>query len=180
MSEDRSLGNRKNEPHRRILWLRSENTEDVLQREALLDRVFGRDRTQRLVTYLLRSNKEALPLLCFSAILEETGLVGNLRFWSVQVHHRVALLLGPLAVAPELVGQGIGHALVSLGLDEARRQGYRVCFLVGDTTYYRKWGFAPAPERFVLPRPAPANRFQYVELVSGAARHLSGTLQPAL
>ncbi|MFO0898410.1 MAG: N-acetyltransferase [Pirellulales bacterium] len=52
-----------------------------------------------------------------------------------------ALALAPLAVAPSYQRQGVGSALVRAALDEAREQGWRLVFVLGDPEYYGRFGF---------------------------------------
>src|SRR5262249_19926177 len=54
-----------------------------------------------------------------------------------------ALALAPLAVLPAFQRQGIGSALVRTGLDECRRQGYRIVIVLGHPQYYPRFGFSP-------------------------------------
>ncbi len=55
-------------------------------------------------------------------------------------------LLGPVAVLPELHGQGIGTTLVEAGLKELRACGAAGCVLVGDPGFYARFGFSSFPE----------------------------------
>ncbi|MCA8962197.1 MAG: N-acetyltransferase [Planctomycetes bacterium] len=53
--------------------------------------------------------------------------------------------LGPVSVLPELQHMGIGSALIERGLARIREQGAVGCILTGSPTYYRRFGFEPAP-----------------------------------
>jgi len=53
--------------------------------------------------------------------------------------------LGPVSVAPELQGQGIGSALIERGLEIIKGQGALGCILTGNPQYYRRFGFELAP-----------------------------------
>jgi N-acetylglutamate synthase-like GNAT family acetyltransferase len=63
-----------------------------------------------------------------------------------EVHGEVALLRS-VAVAPGLLGQGIGESLVDLLLQEAKRRGIRQVFLLTTTAadYFPRFGFARLP-----------------------------------
>ncbi len=53
-----------------------------------------------------------------------------------------ALLLGPLAVAPDHKGAGIGSALMRHAIEEAKRLEHGAILLVGDAPYYARFGFS--------------------------------------
>ena len=52
--------------------------------------------------------------------------------------------LGPISVDPRHQGIGIGSALVRAGLQAMRDMGYGLLFLVGNPSYYSRFGFQPA------------------------------------
>lgn len=54
------------------------------------------------------------------------------------------LVLSPLSVAPAWHGRGIGTALLTAAVAEARRLGAPVVFLEGDPAFYGPRGWAPA------------------------------------
>ncbi|MBM3517403.1 MAG: N-acetyltransferase, partial [Alphaproteobacteria bacterium] len=83
-----------------------ETPEHASALESLLDRAFGPDRWSR-VSYRLRENNKAVRELCFIA-LEGAQPVAVVRFFPLRVGEAAALLLGPVAVAPERQGHGIG------------------------------------------------------------------------
>ncbi len=49
--------------------------------------------------------------------------------------------LGPMAVKPELQGQGIGRVLVQNGLAALRRLDAQGCVVVGERGFYGRFGF---------------------------------------
>ena len=49
--------------------------------------------------------------------------------------------LGPVSVHPDRQGVGIGGALIRQGVDQLRAQGAAGCVLLGEPTYYRRFGF---------------------------------------
>lgn len=147
--------------------------------ERLLDLTFGRDRHGRTV-YRLREAAEAVPELSF-AVEDESELVATLRFWPVSLPDGAqALLLGPLAVRPELAGRGIGRALVRHGLVQAREQGWPAVLVVGDPKYYQPFGFTrAAAQKLRLPGPVDYERFQALAIVHGTLDGQRGTIAPA-
>src|SRR6266481_1772792 len=126
--------------------IRQERPGDVAAREALLDVSYGpvrftktseRLREGRLPEVALvaaegrrtaRCQAEWEPVsrpdsaLTLDSRAPEGALVGTVRLWSVSAGPgRPALLLGPLAVAPDCRKRGIGSTLVQGALREATR-----------------------------------------------------------
>lgn len=117
---------------------------------SFLDRAIGTERHNR-PSYHYRQSAPALAELSLVALFKGGQLIGSLRFWPVELRaeRRIesgsVLLLGPLAVDPHWQGKGVGRALMFAGLDRAKNLGYRLCFLVGEPSYYARFGFEPAP-----------------------------------
>ncbi len=159
--------------------LRAETPQDTAAIEALLDRSFGRDR-QRKTSYRYRAQVGPVPSL--TQVAEVGGqLVGSIRYWPVLIAREdaedSALLLGPLGIAPNLQGRGIGRALVGHTLAQARDAGHRLVFLVGDPAYYGRLGFRPAgPRGYRMPGEDPG-RLLWFDL-AGDATIGGGVLVP--
>ena len=151
--------------------------EDAALLDHLLDRTFGTDRFSKTV-YRLREGIEPLAALSFSAISKEGRLLASLRFWPIMIGEMTeAILLGPLAVEPDLQGRGIGKNLVYYGLGEAKRLGHRLCIVVGEPEYYEPYGFQNAPAlNLALPGPVDPRRFQVLEIAPGALEGVSGLI----
>jgi predicted N-acetyltransferase YhbS len=151
--------------------------------EALLDAAFGLDRRTK-ASYRLREGATPVPGLSFTARhREDNRLVGMISFWPLRAFPEgvPALLLGPLAVHPDMQRQGLGAALIGQGLMAAARQGHRLVFLVGDAPYYERFGFRPVlPHgRLLLPGPFDPGRLLYRELAPGAMNErVHGLLLP--
>ena len=157
-----------------------ETSTDEADIERLLDLAFGPDRAGKTV-YRLRAGVAPVAELC-TVIREQGVLRGSLRFWPVVVGpDRVsALLLGPVAVAPEDRGNGYARALIWDGLRRARELGWQIVLLVGDEPYYGQFGFArPLAEGLELPGPVDPARFLGLELVPGALAGVAGMLDRA-
>jgi len=145
-------------------------------REALLDRAFG---PARFAKTSERLREGRLPVLALSA-LEDGALVGTLRLWAVAAGETRALLLGPLAVAAEHQGQGIGGKLMRRALNRAAAAGHGAVLLVGDAPYYARFGFSAGLTRDLeMPGPVERHRFLGHELVAGALGGARGLLRPA-
>lgn len=156
-----------------------ERPQDAALITPLLDRTFGFDRTRKTV-YRLRDGIAPVPALCFSAVAGDEGFLGSIRYWPVEIAGQVAVLLGPLAVEPALQGCGIGKTLVRHSLEAAEAQGHRICVVVGDPSYYRPFGFVPAPGHGLsLPGPVEPERFQVKALQPDALAGLHGVISRA-
>lgn len=91
-----------------------------------------------------------------------------------------ALLLGPLAVDPEVKSAGIGSALMRHAIEEARRLGHRAILLVGDPEYYQRFGFDSAKTaQLAMPGPFEKRRLLALEIEDGALDGAAGVLKPA-
>jgi predicted N-acetyltransferase YhbS len=148
--------------------------------ERLYDDVFGPARFRK-ASYLFREGVAPVQELSWIA-LEGDRLVGAIRYWPILVGEtgHQALLLGPLAIAQDRAGKGIGRALMFKTLDLAAQLGHDLVLLVGDVDYYKRFGFVPAtPHGFVMPGESRPDRLQVAPLkdnvlgrIAGEVRHL--------
>jgi len=129
----------------------------------------------------LREGVAPEPRLSYVAVRASDGvLLGSVRFWPVAIGVHTSLLLGPLAVEPELRGKGIGISLMQRGIEQARALGFATIILVGDEPYYARVGFARlAPGRVRMPGPVDPERLLGLALKSGALDALSGDVKRA-
>jgi predicted N-acetyltransferase YhbS len=148
-------------------------------REALLDRAMGL-KWKRKSSQKLRRGRRPAEGLAFVARGEDGVLAGTVRLWDVATGDgRPVLLLGPLAVDPQLNGAGIGKALMLHAISEAKRLGHKAILLVGDASYYGRFGFsADKTGALSMPGPYERHRFLALELVPGALDGATGTLRP--
>lgn len=158
-----------------MITIRDEIAADVPAREALLDRCLGERRTAKS-SERLREGRLPAEGLALSA--ERDGdVVGTVRLWHVAANGVPALLLGPLAVAPELQGEGLGKALMREALWRAACRGHGAVLLVGDAPYYARFGFDAGRTRaLAMPGPVERERFLGLELREGALAGASGVL----
>jgi predicted N-acetyltransferase YhbS len=147
--------------------------------DRLYDRVFGPARLRK-ASHQFRLDRDPDPALSWVA-MADGAVIGSIRYWPIEIGtaHHPALLLGPLAVDPAYMRQGIGSALTHRTLDIARTRGHGLVLLVGDPAYYRRFGFLPAtPFGFVMPDETRPHRLQVKALRSHLLGCISGKLHP--
>jgi predicted N-acetyltransferase YhbS len=152
--------------------------------ERLYDDVFGPARFHK-ASYQFRDGVAPVKALSWIA-LDGDRLIGVIRYWPILVGEtgHPALLLGPLAIAQDKAGKGIGRALMFKTLELAAQQGHDLVLLVGDVDYYKRFGFVPAtPHGFVMPGETRPDRLQVAPLkdnvlgkIAGELRHLHSGL----
>ncbi len=160
-----------------MVTIRAENLSDIAKREALLNAAFGVKRFRK-TSEKLRRGRLAAEGLAFSAVDAEGKLIGTVRLWDIIAGSTgPALLLGPLAVDGAAQGQGVGVALMNHALNEAKRLGHSAVLLVGDASYYSRFGFSEALTGSLhLPGPVERSRFLGLELVEGALSGAEGLI----
>jgi len=159
------------------LTILTETAGDAMPIERLHERTFGPGRFA-LSAYRLREHVDHLKELSFTARIG-TLMVGSVRQLPICIGDTPALLLGPLTVEPPFRGRGIGAALLTRALAEAKARGHRLVVLVGDADYYSRAGFKPIPKgRAVMPGPVDARRLLVAELEDGAFADVSGAIRP--
>ncbi|HEX5705365.1 MAG TPA: N-acetyltransferase [Pyrinomonadaceae bacterium] len=125
-----------------------------------------RDRAQPLVSLVADSHGEIVGHIMFSPV-------------SLSGHPALRIMgLAPMAVAPEHQRQGVGSALVRAGLDQCKLLGFGGVVVLGHSTYYPRFGFAPAA-RFGIgcEYDVPEEVFMIVELKAGYLNGASGQIK---
>jgi predicted N-acetyltransferase YhbS len=157
--------------------IRSERASDVVAREALLDACFGANRQLR-TCQRLRDGRAPAEGLAFSAV-RNGKLAGTVRLWHVSAGGRPALVLGPLAVDPSCRALGVGAALMNHALAAATARGHGAVLLLGDASYYARFGFTAAKTAGLsLPGPFERERLLGLELRNGALDGAAGMIVP--
>ena len=137
---------------------------------------FGSDVQANLVETLRAS---AAPYLSLVA-LQDNQVVGHIFFSPVTLTAAPtcrAAQLSPVAVKPAWQGQGIGAVLIRAGLSKCTGRGWRAVFLVGNPSYYARFGFTMAASRG-LTCEGPLNPYlQVMELETQALQGVQGMVQ---
>jgi predicted N-acetyltransferase YhbS len=142
-----------------VIQIRHERPGDIVAREHLLDLCFGEARRLK-TSERLREGRLPAEGLAFTAEFKGR-LVGTVRLWHVEAgSHRPALLLGPLAVDPDVQGLGLGASLMRHALARAGALAHGAVLLIGDAPYYARFGFSQTlAAGLAMPGPFERERF---------------------
>ena len=151
------------------LVLRRELPGDVEPTRALHDAAFGvpEGSAHSLETRILdrlRAEGDVLDALTFVAELRGE-VVGHVVCSRATMGERPCVALGPIAVRPDLQGEGIGSALVAAVLVTADQAEEPSVVLLGDPGWYAHFGFETAAAHGIgSPGPWPDAAFQVKRL----------------
>jgi predicted N-acetyltransferase YhbS len=164
-----------------ILRLLRERPRDGEAIEEMTAAAFGPDRFHKTV-YRLREEVPPIKDLCFVCLDQRSRLVASIRNWPVLINEKwQAVMLGPLAISPELRGLGYGKALMWHSMAQSRLQGHSRIILVGDPEYYSQFGFRrDLALHLQLPGWVEERRFLALELVAGSMIGVHGMVGKAL
>lgn len=125
--------------------------------------VFGPGRYSRTA---FRIREIAAPSLDRSLVARRDGeLVGSVLQSPVSIGGELGLWLGPIAVTEDGRRIGVGAALMRAAIARAAECHDRFIILVGDESYYGRFGFKPVPEDSIrLPGPVDPMRLLCLSL----------------
>ncbi|MFY0660280.1 MAG: N-acetyltransferase [Shimia sp.] len=149
-----------------MITLAVETGEDWWEVEALYDLCFAPGR-EALSSYRLRDGVDPVAGLSLVARDADGILAGAIRYWPVKIGAVQSLLLGPVAVHPTHQGEGLGRSLIEDSLQRAAPLGWQRVMLVGDASYYQRFGFEKL-EGVVMPPPTNPDRVLGRVLAEGA------------
>ena len=150
---------------------------DVPAADALIERAFGPGRYAKAAERLREGNAPRLDLSVTAFAGER--LVGVVTLWPISVGGASALLLGPIAVDPDLRGQGLAQTMTRAACEAAASAGERLILLVGEERLFAPLGFVHVePRRVTLPGPVDPKRIFVRELQPGAFEGVAGPALP--
>ena len=139
--------------------------------EALATAAFGPGRFAKTAERL----RERARLAAGFVARDGGETIGSVRLWDIVVGETPALFLGPIAVAGERRKGGLGAQLVKACIDHARDTGSPGILLVGEASYFDRFGFILAPHAR-LPGPVDQRRVFWLGL--GAPAAPTGDVRP--
>lgn len=146
------------------MLVRVEIPVDAAGIDSLLRRTFPTGAEADLVHQLREDGQLTLGVV---ATDDEGGVVGYAAFSPVLIEgeDRQWVALAPLAVDESLRRQGLGEKLVYEGLDTLNEFSYTAVVVLGDPTYYSRFGFTLAAEQNLYCRwPDSESAFQVYPL----------------
>ena len=123
--------------------IRNEEAKDIEQVRAVLRLAFTTDAESKLVD-ALRANGKALISLVAVCVEEVLGYILFSAVTTSPPSAAKGIGLAPVAVRPDVQSQGIGSELIDTGLDLCRELGFDYCVVLGDPSYYHRFGFETA------------------------------------
>ena len=135
------------------MLVRREREEDHDAVRAVVTAAFGgTDPVEARLVDALRRSDDWIPALSLVAEDGDGSIAGHVDLHAAPGSaERPALGLGPLAVAPDAQGRGVGGALMHAVLGAADALGEPLVVLLGHTDYYPRFGFRPAAELGIEP-----------------------------
>jgi len=161
-----------------MLVVRAETPSDRGAVRLVNERAFGQPAEADLVDALRENARPRVSLVAEA----EGRVVGHIFFSPVVVESEAgaweACALGPMGVLPEFQRRGVGSELIRRGLEECRRAGQEVVFVLGHADYYPRFGFRTAAA-FGLrcEYPVPEEVFMVAELREGALAGRTGLVK---
>ncbi len=123
------------------LVLTPEQPGDRAEADALIMAAFGPGRYVKTAERV----RERAHLAAGFVARDGDRMVGSVRLWSIEIEGQPALFLGPITVAADDRKAGLGADLVAACIDYAKRCDVAGILLVGDLSYFTRFGFEPAP-----------------------------------
>ncbi len=159
--------------------IRAEGPGDAHAISAVHEAAFPTPAEARLVERLRDHGRLALSLLAE----HQHTIIGHIAFSSVTVGATAddgGLGLAPLAVTPAFQGSGVGARLVAAGLAQARARRVAFVVVLGEPSYYARFGFLPASRWGLTDEYGGGAAFQALELVPGGIPGSGGLVRYAV
>jgi len=116
--------------------VRDETLSDRKAVYQVVSSAFGQSAEAELVERLREAGDSVVSL-----VAEEGGEIAGHVLLSRMEAPFPALALAPVSVIPAKWRSGIGSALIERAVDRARGEGWAAIFVLGDPSYYERFGF---------------------------------------
>jgi predicted N-acetyltransferase YhbS len=144
--------------------------------ETVLDAAFGPGRFSKVSERVREFS--TLDRALSRVAVKDGAPIGCCRIYRIRIGETPALFLGPLAVAPDAQGAGLGQALVAASLEACEASGLGGVIVVGQPWMFEPFGFTRVPDgRVIMPGPTEARRFQWRALKNGGLEKLEGAVR---
>jgi putative acetyltransferase len=120
--------------------IREEAPNDRPRIRELVRAAFGRMAEAYLVEQLRAEGDSIIALVA----VEQAWIIGHVMLSNMVAPFK-ALGLGPVSVRPDRQRSGVGSALIREALRQARQGGWDAVFVLGNPSFYRRFGFDPEP-----------------------------------
>ena len=104
---------------------------------------------------LVRQLREDADVVFSLVAVEAAGVIGHALFSKLHAP-AAALGLGPIAVTEKRRCRGVAAAMIEAGLERAKAEGWAAVVVVGDPSYYPRFGFSQEAVRGACPYAGPA------------------------
>ncbi len=124
--------------------IRPEKAEDVEAIRQVTDAAFKLNpHSYGTEVAIIEALREAEALAISLVATMDGEVVGHVAFSPVTIEEQDLgwFGLGPVSTRPDLQGRGIGSALIREGLERLKRSEAAGCVLLGDPSFYQRFGF---------------------------------------
>ncbi|MUL37763.1 GNAT family N-acetyltransferase [Gloeocapsopsis dulcis] len=160
--------------------IRCENLLDASAIYNIHTQAFERENEAQLVKSI-RHSERYIPQLSLVAEVDNT-VVGHILFSYIDlVGEETLRILGlaPLAVVPQFQGEGIGSALIRIGLETADTMGESLVIVLGHPQFYSRFGFQPSVNYDIeSPFPVPEDVFMVKPLANYQEKYQGKVVYP--
>lgn len=168
-----------------MITIRQEESTDWAEVKKVIEEAFATmtmsDHREHFLVDRLRHSEYFIPELSLVAVNAEGNIVGHVMPTKVNLEtadcKEEILALAPLSVHPPFQRQGIGTSLIKEAESIAHRLGYKYIAILGDPTYYGKFGYKRASDyRIKFSIDAPEEYCLIKEIISDGIKEEAATL----